>query len=560
MQELSMKNVLLVDDEKSILSALKRSLRNQPFNIFTAQSAQEAYDILDHNPIQVMVTDYKMPRINGAELIANVSKKHPSTVSMLLSGQADYEKVVDLISEDKALTFIKKPWAEDKFLDALKKAFTHYHRLTNASWHQQANALSPSMEQNEFESSLKHSIESNKLMAVCLLRLSNLSDLFEVLGEESCLKVQCGLISNTQRYLSLECMSHCYAPGLVAFAFPVADQELLKTLLTWVRARLIFDVQRGHEDINTDIRIVYRVIQKQGLKINLALEELKRAIEVTSVLEPILVINREFSEQLARERLIRSTIRAQLNDGRFSLNIQPKISLSSGLIESAEILLRWHHTTLGWLPPDEFIRLAEIDGQINELGNWVISQGVNLAANLFKQYDSLKSISINVSSKQLYEIDFINNLLDATSVADIAPEKIELEITENCIAQDVDYIVPLLTEIKRLGFKISIDDFGAGTTAFNFLADLPLDTLKLDRCLTSNMLQSSKKQILVKNLIECCHEMDFKVVAEGIEDNETLQMLKAFQCDQIQGYVYSRALSSSDFKNLLSKQPFKGLP
>ncbi|MEM0912597.1 MAG: EAL domain-containing protein [Pseudomonadota bacterium] len=552
-----MKNVLLVDDEKSILSALKRSLRNQPFNIFTAQSAQEAYDILDENPIQVMLTDYKMPRENGAELIANVSSRHPSTVSMLLSGQADYEKVVDLMSDEKALKFIKKPWAEDSVINAINDAFAHYHKTTNTSWHQKANAMSPSMEQHEFECSLVHSIESKKRMAVCMLQMSNLSDLFEVLGEEGCLSVQCGLISNTQRYLSTECISHCYAPGLVAFAFPVADHESLKTLLTWVRAQVIFDAQRSHHDVNADIRIVYRVIQKETSKINLVLEELKRTVQSTSPLEPILVINREFSEQLARDRLIRSTIRTQLNEGRFSFDIQPKVSVSSGLIENAEILLRWHHSTLGWLPPDEFIRLAEIDGQINELGNWVLSNGIALAANLLKEHTLLKSISINVSSKQLYEIDFINNLLDATLKAEIAPGQIELEITETCIAQDVDYVVPLLQEIKRLGFSISIDDFGAGETAFNYLADLPLDILKLDRCLTNNMLTSDKKQILVRKLVECCHDMDFKVVAEGIEDSETLQMLKAFHCDQIQGFVYSKAVSPSDFRELLSEQPFE---
>ncbi len=552
-----MQKLLLVDDEKSVLSALKRNLMKQPFEVFTAESANDAYEILATNDIQVMMTDFKMPNESGAELIANVSSSYPEVVSLMLSGQADYEQVVDLMSSKSIVKFIKKPWLKSDLVNAVRQAFTHYHQMNHSSWQQRLNTSSFCKAQHEFERLLAVELGKKQKVVICLLNLTNTTDISEKLGQKACEKLQSDMISNAHATLPTGCFSYWNSPSSVVFCFPGFDHDTCLEILTKLRSHIVRKARQHSPSIQLDMRIAYRTIDKCFTTLEFLLEELKQNLNTTNAFKPTLNIDTELSEKLARERLIRTSISEQLNDGKFSLAVQPKIDLSTNLVDSAEVLLRWEHSTLGWLSPEEFIRLAEIDGQITELGSWVVDRSVALAAMMSRTSPTLKSISINLSSRQLYSDSLVSQLKHVIDKYDVDPQKIELEITETCIAQDIEKVIPMMTSLKQLGVGISMDDFGAGSTAYNYLAELPLDILKLDRCLIKDLSASKNKQTLVSKLIECCHSIGIRVVAEGVEDHDTLDILRLFKCDIVQGYVFSPAISPAKFTNMMLQQPFK---
>lgn len=230
---------------------------------------------------------------------------------------------------------------------------------------------------------------------------------------------------------------------------------------------------------------------------------------------------------------------------------QPIIDLSDGNIAGAEALIRWTHPTLGIVPPMEFIPLAEETGLINDIEKWILKTAL-LQKKIWmeKKYENVK-ISINISGKTIINdkiIDEINNLLENTK---IKSDEIQLEVTETAIMKDLDTSTRILKEIKKLGIKIALDDFGTGYSSLTYLKKLPIDVVKLDRDFIRNISKQNYDAVIVKHIIELIHDLNLKIVAEGIELKDQLSMLIDNNCDYGQGYLFSKPITKSEFEKLL---------
>ena len=245
-----------------------------------------------------------------------------------------------------------------------------------------------------------------------------------------------------------------------------------------------------------------------------------------------------------------------LRNKEFKLAFQPKVTTETGFIQSAEILLRWQHHSLGWVPPSEFVRLTELDGQIQAIGEWVLENGFKAASELRRFSSELSSIAINISAKQLQSTHIVEFISEKLKQYYLPPSFIELEITETALAENGQYLEELLWQLKLLGVKLAIDDFGAGFTSFSYLSKLPIDVLKLDRSLIVDVHKDRQRQEFIGSLIVSCKKLGIKVVAEGVEEEAELACLSSMRCDKIQGFIYSPAVPRQEFEKLMIRQPF----
>jgi EAL domain-containing protein (putative c-di-GMP-specific phosphodiesterase class I) len=235
----------------------------------------------------------------------------------------------------------------------------------------------------------------------------------------------------------------------------------------------------------------------------------------------------------------------------FILHYQPKVSLADGQISGLEALLRWRHPEQGLVSPAEFIPMLEDTGLIIPVGLWVIRKVCETLKNWESDNVDVVPVAINLSARQLQVkglADIIRRILEEYNVN---PALLELELTESVLMIDPESAVEILRDIKSSGIGLSIDDFGTGYSSLAYLSKLPIDTLKIDRTFISDIINNHEDAAITRAVIVLAHELDLKVIAEGVETFDQLDLLVKNGCDQIQGYLFSKPVTSDECAALI---------
>ncbi|MBD2436179.1 EAL domain-containing response regulator [Nostoc sp. FACHB-110] len=235
----------------------------------------------------------------------------------------------------------------------------------------------------------------------------------------------------------------------------------------------------------------------------------------------------------------------------FEVYYQPIVDIASGQIIAAESLLRWQSPELGLVTPTEFIAIAESTGLIIQLDQWVLQ---NVCRQIKSWHDvgiSYLTMSVNLSVVEFKSIDLTYKISEFIKINNLEPQYLEIELTESMIMQDINSAIATMNKLQTLGVKIAIDDFGTGYSSLVYLKNLPVNTLKIDRYFIHNVSIDSQKSAITKALIEMAHNLNMRVVAEGVETEEELNFLRHHHCDAMQGYLFSRPLPAADFENFL---------
>ncbi len=220
---------------------------------------------------------------------------------------------------------------------------------------------------------------------------------------------------------------------------------------------------------------------------------------------------------------------------------QPKIQLQEGIISGLEVLSRWQHPEFGIISPNEFIPVAERTGLIIPLTLWVLHQSL-LQCRAWHEMGVDINIAVNLSMWNLGEEQFPNQIQALLRDVGISPEDLELEITESAIMVDPQQVMQTLRSIKDLGVRFTIDDFGTGYSSLAYLKKLPVSGIKIDRSFVQNMEADRDNAVIVRSIVDLGHNLGLNVVAEGVETSDSNDMLKTFQCDEAQGFYYSRPI------------------
>jgi diguanylate cyclase (GGDEF)-like protein len=260
---------------------------------------------------------------------------------------------------------------------------------------------------------------------------------------------------------------------------------------------------------------------------------------------------RELNEQLTQLMHLSSDLRRALEQDQFELHYQPKVDANTGQVLGAEALVRWQHPERGMIRPDDFIGAAEVLGLISAIGDWTLEAAcAHLQAWQSMGLQPVR-IAVNISASQLQQDDMyakLRRLLDAYS---IEGKYLELEITENMLLQDMKTTVAALERVRTLGVHVAIDDYGTGFSSLSYMKELPVDTLKIDRCFITDICTEYTDQAIVHSTIVLARNLKMKVLAEGVETIEQLAMLQAYGCEEIQGYLFSKPMPEDEFLTLL---------
>ncbi|MGF1568303.1 MAG: putative bifunctional diguanylate cyclase/phosphodiesterase [Nodosilinea sp.] len=257
--------------------------------------------------------------------------------------------------------------------------------------------------------------------------------------------------------------------------------------------------------------------------------------------------------RLRTEQGLRSAVENLRNETchPFQLYYQPIISLKTGLILGFEALIRWFHPDDGLLLPGKFIPIAEETGLVVPLGNWVIKEGCRQLQQWQSKFSNPSlSMSFNISARQFSQPDMVFRIQDVLNRYQLQPTSIKLEITESILLETVQTVTERLEQLRAIGVQLSLDDFGTGYSSLQYLNDLPVDTLKIDRSFVQSLQKHDGK--IIQAIIGLAQNLGMIVIAEGIETEEQLAHLKTLNCDQGQGYLFSRPLSKAAAENILS--------
>ncbi|MCH1626510.1 sensor domain-containing protein [Ferdinandcohnia quinoae] len=239
---------------------------------------------------------------------------------------------------------------------------------------------------------------------------------------------------------------------------------------------------------------------------------------------------------------------ARQND-EFELYFQPKLDLTTNSINGMEALLRWDHPILGNVPPSKFIPIAEETGHIIKIDEWVLKkaclQNKKWSEGMFQ---IPLRVAVNISPLHFRHPNFVNMLERVLKETNLEPEFLEIEITENTVIDNIEECIACVVKLREMGVIVSIDDFGTGYSALSYLKNLPINCLKIDQSFIKEIAKNIGDIAIVKAIICLAHEMGLKVVAEGVEEKETLECLNELGCDEIQGYYVSRPMPSSEFE------------
>jgi len=264
---------------------------------------------------------------------------------------------------------------------------------------------------------------------------------------------------------------------------------------------------------------------------------------------------KSMNEKITQRMLIENDLRNAIGKNELFLEYQPKVNLETNSVYGMEALIRWNHSEIGLIRPDQFIGISEETGQILEIGLWVAKQAIRDTKMLHDEGSKL-TVSINVSSKQLNDLSFVEDICSIIDDIGLDKSYVELEITESHIMKNVDKALIILNLLHVRGFKLSIDDFGTGYSSLSYLKKLPAKTIKIDRSFVLDIDKNEEDCSIVSAIIAMAKSLGKDVIAEGSETKEHIEALKSLSCNQIQGYYFSKPLKIDKFREFT--HTFKG--
>jgi diguanylate cyclase (GGDEF)-like protein/PAS domain S-box-containing protein len=264
-----------------------------------------------------------------------------------------------------------------------------------------------------------------------------------------------------------------------------------------------------------------------------------------------------FDEQMNKKAVelleMENDLRYAIDRGELELYYQPQYAAADCTMQGVEALLRWHHKTKGMIPPSYFIPIIEDTGLIIPIGEWVLRQACRDMAKWQKNNIAVNRIAINVSARQFKQPGFIDLVKEVITESSIDPNQLELELTESMLIDNLEHTLDVLTRLRAMGVRMAIDDFGTGYSSLNYLKQFPVDTLKIDQSFIRNLPDNKDDAQITRTIIAMAHNLGLGVIAEGVETKEQLEFLQQVQCEEVQGYYFSRPIPDNDLVKLINK-------
>lgn len=558
------------------------------FQLDSAYQGQEALELVQRaqaegRPYAMAFTDMRMPPgWDGLETIEQLWKIDPHLQIALCTAYSDYswEDMAERLEFGDQLLVLKKPFdsleirqmasaltwkwqmtqdAETKVQSLEQTIEARVHELLKVSHLLQYDVLTElpnsTLLGDRLNQSLALSRRHDKQLAVMFLGLDRFKRINNALGhpagDEMLKRVGHSLVSTVRESDSV------FRYGADEFVVILADirhpqqtkgiaEKLLNAIGTTQHIA-------GH-DLSVTASLGISIYPDDGFDAIALIKKAETAMRHVKESGPndFRFFIEEMNQRARDQQTIESGIRLALERDEFVLHYQPKLDLGTGEVVGAEALIRWQKPGHGWVYPSDFIGVAEDSGLIVPLSKWVLAQACRQACAWQAAGLPRLCMSVNVSAIDFRQRGFVEGIEQVLKQTGLDPSLLELEITEGVLMQNVDATVTALNRIKAMGVRLAIDDFGTGYSSLSYLRRFPIDVLKIDQSFIRGLSRDINDAALVSAIISLGKSLKLTIIAEGVETLEQLDFLKAHQCEEGQGYYFSKAVAPDDFVHYLT--------
>ncbi|WP_051542009.1 putative bifunctional diguanylate cyclase/phosphodiesterase [Clostridium lundense] len=425
-----------------------------------------------------------------------------------------------------------------------------------ASYDQLTNLPNKGLLLKELQESIDNILESgiDKNIAVMFLDLDNFKKINDILGHnygDQLLKVVAGIIElcvGETNYTSR-------IGGDEFLVFLPCDEDCSNIINLCETMRRMFNnpLEIGNKHVYTSASIGISIFPKDGMDVNTLLKNADTAMyrAKNSGKNKYCFFTNDMREEVMRRSEIEKGLRTALENNELQVYYQPQINVNGRKLVGFEALLRWNSKELGWVSPAEFIPIAEETWLIIPIGEWLIKTVFTQYGEWMKKGYSPFTIAINLSVIQIQNKDFGEFVRKIILETNMVSKYIEFEITETILMESLECSIELLNKFRELDIKVALDDFGTGYSSFNYLKNLPINTIKIDKSFIDNINLNSSDKDITHGIITLAHKINKEVIAEGVEEEGQVSLLENMQCDRIQGYYFSKPVSLEAAEEML---------
>lgn len=400
-----------------------------------------------------------------------------------------------------------------------------------------------------FEEQIASSVDSRRPFTLGVVEIQGISDLRAVLTQEHMTE----LVRAVAHRLNGISVSHLAQISADSFVFAHFDAETTDACCAMIVNSFADPLPVG--DLMVDLRVSVGLTRfpGDGTDISTLLRHANSALDGARVSEQSFSwYDAELSAAQKDKLSMMSDLREALKTGELKFAYQPKLDLVTGKITAVEALMRWISPTRGFVPPDEFISMAEKTGEIRRLTDWALETAVKQIADWRNAGINL-AVAVNLSTNDLMNSKLPNQVLDLLKKYKVPASSLKLEVTESAVMHDMSRALDVLNMLSAMGLSLSIDDYGTGYSSLSYIKSLPVSEIKIDKSFILKLDESEEDKILVRSTIELAHNLGMQVTAEGVENVESVNLLKGYGCDTLQGYHICRPVSNDEVVEFLNE-------
>lgn len=550
------RQVLVVDDQEINRKILIKILESD-YDVITAENGEEALSILHSvgEGISAILLDIMMPILDGYGVLEVLAKDaFLSRIPVLVTSQKDGED-----SELKALNFgasdfVSKPYNAD----ILKKRLNNLivmHEATITVNILKRDVLTGLYSKEAFMHmvDLRLKREMNKKYDIVALDIVNFKLVNDTYGVEEGNKLL-GYLADKLEIITKKKHNLCarvYADQFLLFM--ERTESYLECMVDDIESSMIA------YPVDMKLHVKFGIYNVDDINVNVNAMCDRAVMAVKSIKSDFnkqyAYYDDSFREKMLVEQEITNDIDLALKDNQFKVYLQPKYNILEGKLAGAEALVRWIHPEKGFMNPGQFISILEKNGFITDLDIYVWNKTCEYIARWIKTGKKYVPVSVNVSRKDVYKQNLPEILMDIVTAHGLLPKHLHLEITESAYTENQEQLLSVVEKLKEQGFIIEMDDFGSGYSSLNMLSEFPIDILKLDMKFIQNSGSNIKNRSIMSSVIDLAKKIDLSVVAEGVEEQSQVTMLKGMGCDMVQGYYFAKPLTEEEFRNRLMSEP-----
>ena len=571
-------SILVVEDEPVVAKDLENTLERLGFDVLdTVDTGEEAVEVAGQDHPDLILMDIKLNgELSGIEAADRIRKNGRIPVIYLTAHQN--ERILDQAKKTGPFAYLKKPFNSEELRSTIEVVLEKHRDVQEERNHLKGRIERIKEEKQEeverlafhdpltdlpnrflfqelLQEELENRAEDGQGLGVMFLDLVGFQQINDAFGHSYGDRVLCLLADKFQEELSEEVVVSRWSGDVFAIMTPQhSDREAIEALSQQLFHLIAFPLEVEDHQFQVFCSVGVAMFPEHGAtpeemitKADIALYEAKKQ-DSNSI-----KFYKPGGIERIQDRVERtSQLRRSIDEESFEIYYQPVFHPSDERLTRVEALARWQHPDGKLLDAGEFVPAAESSGLIVQLGELILKRAIEHAEHWYREHDQTPVVAINVSTKQLLDQTFLDMMQSTLERHDLEPEHVELEVTETTLMREVDEPSEILDQLQDIGLRVGVDDFGTGYSSLKYLAQLPVDTIKIDRYFTSRVVEEQQMLDLVEIMHMLSNRFDLTTVVEGVETEEQKERVEAF-CDEIQGFYFSKPITQEEICQMIDR-------